>query len=571
MDHLKLELGQLWKPGYYGNIFNSNKHPPDRFHDFPNTIGWVLSNDTLEFKPDPVKTATIKFNQFLQSWLFFGLLSTILQKPSKELSRVGALVSDSQDFINTTKLNTYLESWSEDVAKQDDHSRSLRMIRAQVALERACRVVREYCSNDGKMRKPEGHPCYVDPVLGLSLMVLGETLTNAKSKIAEKSKLSINGWHGDAMEGWGTPSCVLDKMKDDGWCQKLVEVLKLQLRAHATSILAAFASHEQNDAKTAYLIEGHMDCTKDKCKLKFPGSEGKYVTQHQLSCRRHPKHRNHSDDESVCNFVPLEIEKVVEYLEKHQIPLLEYDKDEGKVKVEKYEPYTPYATLSHVWSDGYGNPDANLMWRCQLDFFDELFGEAQQEERRLFWIDTLAVPIHDKYKEFRRIAIRQIHHVYTNARYTIVIDKGLGEMSRADSYEATAMRILASNWMRRLWTLQEAYLSRRLYFAFAPGTKGRLKNLEDLEEMYPKANDILTSNIPSAARNYFHNLLGNDRRARINELPAGEGIDIMASVWRAARWRVRLHPVTPLLDTNIDTDNQSPRARDISIGNSSKP
>jgi hypothetical protein len=68
----------------------------------------------------------------------------------------------------------------------------------------------------------------------------------------------------------------------------------------------------------------------------------------------------------------------------------------------------------------------------------------------------------------------------------------------------------------------------------ADGEK-RLKNLEDLEEMYPKASDILTSNIPSAARTYFHNLLGNDRRARINELPAGNGTDILASVWRAAQ------------------------------------
>jgi hypothetical protein len=567
MDHLRLELGQLWKPGYYKNIFDSSKH---RFHDFPNTIGWVLSDETLEFKPDPAKTAKIKFDQFLQSWLFFGLLHTVLQKPSKELSRAGALVSDSEEFINTTNLNNYLEGWSRDVAEQDTHSRSLRMIRAQVALERACRVVREYCSDDGKMKKPEGHPCYVDPVLGLSLMVLGETLTNAKSKIAEKSGLSITGWHGDPMEGWGTPTCVLEKMMDDGWCRKLVEVLKLQLRSHATSILAAFASHEQNNAKTAYLIEGHEECTKDRCKLKFVESGGKYVTQHQLSCPRHPKHRNHSNDESVCKFIPLEIKDVVKHLEKHHIPLLEYNKEEGKVTVQKYEPYTPYATLSHVWSDGYGNPDANLLWRCQLDFFDDLFREAQQEERKLFWIDTLAIPIQEEYKKYRRIAIRQIHQVYTNARYTIVIDKGLGGMSRADSYEATAMRILASNWMRRLWTLQEAYLSRRLYFAFAPGAKGRLKNLEDLEEMYPKANDILTSNIPSAARNYFHNLLGNDRRARINELAAGEGIDVMASVWRAARWRVRLHPVRPPSDANMPTDYQSSRARDLSTSNSSQ-
>jgi hypothetical protein len=97
------------------------------------------------------------------------------------------------------------------------------------------------------------------------------------------------------------------------------------------------------------------------------------------------------------------------------------------------------------------------------------------------------------------------------------------------------MKILLSGWMRRLWTLQEAYLSKRLIFAFADK---QVKNLDDLEEMYPEASDILTSNIPNAARTYFHNLLGNDRKARINELSSGDGFNVLASVWRAARWRV---------------------------------
>jgi len=553
MDHLQnLQLGDLWKPAYYGNLFNSKKHD---FHNFPNQIGWTLSNDTLEFETE----TDISFNKFLQSWLFFGLLSTILGKPAKTLSET--LVSEA-GYINTSRLNGYLEDWRNDVAQQKPHTRSLRMIRAQIALDKARHIVTEYCSDDGKKIKPEGHPCHVHPYLGLSMMVLGETLTNAKSKIVEKVGFNIHGWHGDAMEGWGTPSCVLETMKRNGWCRKLVEILKLQLRSHATSLLAAYASHVQTDAVTSYLIEGHKDCTKEKCGIKVRGTDGKYVTQHQPLCRRHPKHPLTSNDENLCWQMGPEIGEVVELISHHRVPLMEYDRDDGAVRVVGYKPYMPYATLSHVWSDGYGNPESNKLWKCQLDFFDDLIKEAHEEsrsgEKRLFWIDTLAVPIHEQYKAQRRIAVRQIHGVYTNARYTVVIDKGLGQMLPADSYEGTAMRILASGWMRRLWTLQEAYLSRRLYFAFAPGgpREKRLKNLEDLEEMYPKASDILTSNIPSAARNYFHNLLGNDRRARINELPAGNGTDILASVWRAARWRVSpTHDLQFVVLTQLQTTN----------------
>ena len=550
MDHLHLRLGENWNPRYYRPLlFNSARND---FHNFPNQPEsgiWTLSKDgdyeteqtAIESKPD-----AISFNHFLQSWLFFGLLATVLGQPADSLSE--DLVVDG--YIDTSKLNPYLEQWRIDVAEMPtDHSRSLRMIRTQIALDKARQVVMDYCSQDGKRRKTVNNAFYVEPKLALSLMVLGETLTNAKAKIVEKVG-NIRGWHGDAMEGWGTPSRVLDKMKEKGWCRKLVEILKLQLRSHATALLAAYASHSQTDSETATLIRGHENCTKDKCVFRFVGTDGEYITQHQLTCPRNPNHPEfltHKDDESICRYVGPKVEEVVDLIRKGHVPLLEYNKNNATVTVKECKPYTTYATLSHVWSDGYGNPKKNELWKCQLDYFDELFTEAHtesrtQDEKKRFWIDTLAVPIQDDHKEERRVAVRQIHQVYTNARYTIVIDKGLGQMP-ATSYESTAMRILASGWMRRLWTLQEAYLSRRLYFAFArdEGEErplGRLKNMEDLEDMYPKASDILTSNIPSAARNYFHNLLGTDRRARINELPAGNGVDILASVWRAARWRV---------------------------------
>jgi len=580
MDHLQgLHLGEHWNPKYYKpNLFDSSEHD---FHKFPEQIYFTPSKETQEYentKPE----SKITFNHFLQSWLFFGLLSTILQKPSKTL--VETLVVEGN--IDTTRLTGYLEWWRTDVAKLDPHPRSLRMIRAQVALDKARQVVTEYCSDDGKKRKTNPkNPCYVEHKLSLSLMVLGETLTNAKSKIIEQVGFNIRGWHGDAMEGWGTPSRVLEKMESKGWCRKLVEILKQQLRSHATSMLAAYASHSQTDAETSYLIEGHKDCDKDKCRLKFPGSGGTYVTQHQLTCPRNPKHKPHVDDKKLCREIGPKIEDVVAIIRKGRVPLLEYNRKKGEVDVVEYEPYTTYATLSHVWSDGYGNPKFNELWKCQLDFFDELFTEAHEEsratvERKLFWIDTLAIPIHKDHKEERRVAVRQIHQVYTNARYTVVIDKGLGQMLPATTYEGTAMRILASGWMRRLWTLQEAYLSRRLYFAFAngkdlgedlseEGLNRRLKNLEALEEMYPKASDILTSNIPSAARNYFHNLLGNDRRARINELPAGNGTDILASVWRAARWRVSITN-KHMTCANLITDHKSSGARNAGTGNSSQ-
>jgi hypothetical protein len=246
--------------------------------------------------------------------------------------------------------------------------------------------------------------------------------------------------------------------------------------------------------------------------------------------------------------VPLDMDKVREVLKGPYYPLMEYTKGSGghagSIKVISYTPHTKYATISHVWADGYGNPEENTLWECQLNYFADLFqklpGKAPEQRSFPFWIDTLAVPV-DKYeinKGARKDAITRIYDTYTNATYTIVLDNGLTRARYGTTYYGAAMRILASGWMRRLWTLQEAYLSKRLLFAFQGNL---LKNLDDLEELYPEEDDMLTSNIPSAARNYFHNLLGQDRRARISGLPPAHGFGLLASVWRATQWRVSFH------------------------------
>lgn len=71
MDHLDLGLESEFRlrPIYYGNTFNP-KSGYD-FHDFPrsNDAGWEISS--------PKKTDS-EFEGFIQSWLFFGLISTVV-------------------------------------------------------------------------------------------------------------------------------------------------------------------------------------------------------------------------------------------------------------------------------------------------------------------------------------------------------------------------------------------------------------------------------------------------------------------------------------------------------------
>ena len=218
------------------------------------------------------------------------------------------------------------------------------------------------------------------------------------------------------------------------------------------------------------------------------------------------------------------------------------------IEVVEHTPHRPYATISHVWSHGYGNSSANRLWRCQVEFFLSLMVTITSKDpltapstyERLFWIDTLAIPVQEEHKDQRRRAIRKIHDIYTEATFTVVVDTGLNKMSSSSKYEDTAMKILASAWMSRLWTLQEAYLSRRLWFAFK---KGDMRSLDELEAMYPKASTSLASNISTSARSYFYNLLGPesmDRRVRFHNATSITGHGLLASIWKATQWRVSM-------------------------------
>ncbi|KAH8743056.1 hypothetical protein F5883DRAFT_594256 [Diaporthe sp. PMI_573] len=103
-------------------------------------------------------------------------------------------------------------------------------------------------------------------------------------------------------------------------------------------------------------------------------------------------------------------------------------------------------------------------------------------------MDTLLVPVKENMTEEEKIikkkAIGQIFQVFNQSKYTVVLDNGLHTMNVSrDKPTQTAMTILASSWMRRLWTLQEAFLSRQLHFAFGE------------RRMEGTVKDMLTQNI----------------------------------------------------------------------------
>jgi hypothetical protein len=607
MEHLDLTLGRDIKIEYHGNKYNAE-------HSFQNFPGkqperWKLNTSSGKLKPeDPneigKKDFKKRYSQFMQSWLFFGLIAAVVYDDYGRNFDHKRLVQDRQR-VNTKELPEMLKEWRAwEMDPANTRGRKMRMIRAQFALDLARKVVTANCSLDNL--ELEGDPDWQGPMvlkpeLAMSLMLIGETLSNAKARIIKEIGFHVRGWYGDTEDGWGTPKAVVGWMKEEGWCPRTIKLLRAQLRNNATAILGVYASHRNTKP-----FKGHDRCKEhEACKAwsqHISGTED-YATRHHPECLHgkgtnaciddgaqailtsqtatdveHPcfgksKEKEKTHDAPTCHtpcntmFGVLDMKDVIDLINADKIPLLKLTRSSTKgeqleLELTDHTQCPEYATISHVWSDGYGNIKKNKLYQCQLQYFNRLLKWAQRSrllhregqgyddpEPLPFWMDTLVIPVEDKYKDARAKAIGQIYNVFSKARYTIVVDNGLNDMTwDGKDYTTTAMQILASGWMRRLWTLQEAFLSRKLLFAFKSSGQDTLPlvDLDAIEDLYDETETKLISNLPATAQSYYNNLLGPDRKARIHKLTSTNGVGLIASVWRAAQWRVRAKSVIVL-------------------------
>lgn len=150
------------------------------------------------------------------------------------------------------------------------------------------------------------------------------------------------------------------------------------------------------------------------------------------------------------------------------------------------------------WADGLGNPkvgaDRNSLPLCQLKRLSQLcsgvpwtkvsknepedahdriwttvnppteptfFVEELNSQPLYFWLDTISVPMN----HLRARAIRNMRRVYSQANRVIVLDADLLRVRGTHvNAEELLGRITCSSWIRRLWTLQEAVLARKLWY-----------------------------------------------------------------------------------------------------------
>jgi hypothetical protein len=81
------------------------------------------------------------------------------------------------------------------------------------------------------------------------------------------------------------------------------------------------------------------------------------------------------------------------------------------------------------------------------------------------WIDIAMI---NREPISRSLAINSMNFVYNSSKVTVVFDKLLISMDEGSDRERV-MAMFLTDWMTRVWTMQEALLSKDLVFLFGDG------------------------------------------------------------------------------------------------------
>ncbi len=251
-------------------------------------------------------------------------------------------------------------------------------------------------------------------------------------------------------------------MQNNGWCPRDINMLLNEpiVGGDAYCYFASSIDRRRSGRQ-------HNSCNKDKCVTRTL-VEKTYKPWHYRGC-------------TSCQLVDFAIVDVTEMLQNGRYPRVSFTvanqtADGGQECRLAVIDSGPFVAVSHVWSDGLGNVNTNALPLCQVKrlrsqaaaLFQDSGNFMEESSSVNIWIDTLCVPLEDK---GRRLALSQLGKAYADAEFILVLDDELQHVSLDCSEEEKLTRILVSEWMHRLWTMEEASFGvSKLRFQFRDGT-----------------------------------------------------------------------------------------------------
>ncbi|OHE99767.1 HET domain-containing protein [Colletotrichum orchidophilum] len=260
-----------------------------------------------------------------------------------------------------------------------------------------------------------------------------------------------------------------------GWCPG--DIAKI---SDSFDTIAAFYYLSKFKADPT-VVDLHKECDQYGCGLRIPAE---------------PKHMSEACD--CPGMVTFDEEDLIKIYQKGNVPCFCIGRlEDGSLGIgltscsideeSQKDPDNHFVALSHVWSEGMGNPAANALPFCQLAYVQhwammayQAVEEKEEDDPRSgtgivihtkpkirqlnIWIDTMCCPATPGYG--KNLCLSMMREIYSNA-YVVMVRSAvleameLGDIVRepAKGVMDVAAQVYLSPYMRRMWTLQEAVLA----------------------------------------------------------------------------------------------------------------
>ena len=398
MDHIPLPRNPV-HPLDKVSLFCTNDYTGGPFVDYLERGGLTSDDLLLRCKASNFDGP---LHALIQQWAYFGLMSEVFGRIIL-IDEFSAAETGDERLVSAALLPSFTSKWIDEQRTLSDTERDANKAHVETCVAQVCKVFMEVYLQHG----------YIDPNLLISVAILVEDLTTAKLLAFG---IHISGESQVAPQN-GSPSSIgipqgieflQERMISDGWCPNEIQMLSV----NASCANLYFISNLERPGPTK--DHKNCGCTAKQC-FAYQVRHNRYDRKHaNPGCKCEDVYASHEDlleilrgkEEAIPVLVPFDVDKTKE--------------DRKHVRLVSSATEKDYVAISHVWSDGLGNNEANAIPTCQFNRISKLVTDLYGGSSRPFWLDTLCFPLEPP--EAYELALIRMRSTYLDANKVLVLD-----------------------------------------------------------------------------------------------------------------------------------------------------